>query len=55
LTRGGSPESVEPGVWTFISTELFNDFKAQAALFKSRVAQACSGPRGVKPVDAEST
>jgi hypothetical protein len=35
LTRNGPPESARPRVGTIISTELFNDFKAQAAIFKS--------------------
>lgn len=36
LTRNGPPESARPGVGTVISTEPFNDFKAQAAIFKSQ-------------------
>jgi hypothetical protein len=49
LTRKSRIDSVQTGVGAIISTELFNDFKAQAAIFKSRCSKP--GPVYTRPIN----
>jgi hypothetical protein len=42
LKRNNPPDSARNGIRAIISTELFNDFKAQAANFKSPAAKHLS-------------